>query len=189
MNFCSFTALIFARNPASSIPKEVFVIDDIRRDVDDEVSEGIFIADGAGSDEGKLYRLAPKKMKKKTRKQQQQDNEQEGSEYSLVIERNYDMSGKDLSMRRSFVGILWTQKANTAFVRLLKEMVPMANSGAGTAGAGEEMEESAMMAENGDENDKISWAYSVATRGVEEGFIDPAQEYSIFREPTRPVYY
>ena len=126
------------------------------------------------------------------------------------------MSGKDLSMRRSFVGILWTQKANTAFVRLLKEMVPMANSGAGTAGAGEEMEESAMMAENENENgegegelvdggrdddddnggenlaagdDRISWAYSVATRGVKEGFIDPAQEYSIFREPTRPVYY
>ena len=168
-------------------------MDDVRHDADDEVSEGIFITDMTGLDEGTLFRLKPKR--KRTKKQRQQE-EEEDVEYRLDIQRHYDMAGKGLSMRRSFVGILWTLKARTAFVKLLEEMVPVAGTGGAGRAGGEDVEnelvdgdnaESENLAEGND--DRVTWAYSVATGGVKEGFIDPAQEYSVFREPTKPVYY
>ena len=114
---------------------------------------------------------------------------------------NFDMLGKSLSMRRSFVGILWTPKAKTALIRLLKELVPQ-DSGdegreeRGEEGAAEEEEETVEGGDTGEtgspvvgEDARLSWAYTVAVRGVEAGFIDPGQEYDVYREPTTKVYY
>ena len=210
----SFAYLLFARNPRFSIPKEVFLIDDMSRDAEDEAGEAIFITEVAGHDKGTLYQLRPR-MRPKAKQPQSEPElqlQEEGlqgqgqgrggksrgeemtldDEYRLMV-TVVDLKGKNLSMRREFVGVLWTPRAREGFNRLMEQLfdegvIGISSSeegeGRGTSVRGEEAGGSVAAA-----GDRMSWAFSAAIEGVKAGFIDPGGEFDLFRERTTQVYY